>query len=174
MERLLQQSLGGFFFFFPKVNLRFGFGLRSERPTQREKNWLGAAPSRPQTLEKLSQWERGHQIHLLHLLWRGDQHQTFTRFTSVLLELLCEYFVLAFVSLDTGAVAIFFSPHQVASHGGFFFFPWHFGLFCSVVGGSALCLVYAFFLWTMSYFRVVAYCWFWLWTVGIHGEALAP
>lgn len=120
LERLLQQSSGGFF---SKVNCTVCFWSETPENDQLEKNWLGAAPSWPQTTEKQSQWEKGDQIHLLHLLWRGDQHQRLTRFPSVLLELLCEPFVLFFFFSLRQEEPIF-SPHQVASHCSFiFFFP---------------------------------------------------
>lgn len=69
------------FVVFFKVNCTIGFGLRSERMTNRK-----ATPSQHLTSEQASQQEKGHQIHLLHLLWRGDQHQKFTRFPSAFVQ----------------------------------------------------------------------------------------
>lgn len=164
LERLLQQSSGGFF---SKVLCTVCFWCETPENDQLEKNWLGAAPSWPQTTEKQSQWEKGDQIHLLHLLWRGDQHQRLTRFPSVLLELLCEPFVLFFFfSLETGG-ANFFSPPGCQPLQFYFFFSLVFWVFCSGGGGGfAFCQMYVFSLWTMCSFRVAAYCWFWLWTRG--------
>lgn len=108
--------------------------------TNRQAGSWGPAPCQPQTMEKPTQQKKGHQIHQLHLLCRREQHQRFTRLTSVFAWAAAWTFWF-FLPLRQKPAPFFFSP-PCGWTMGFFSFPWFSGFFGSSVGVSGRTIQY--------------------------------
>lgn len=83
----------------------------------------GAASSWPHTSEKSSQQEKEPQPHLLHLLWRGDQHQRI-RLPPVCLNC-CLNLLFGFLGFFSWERSHYLLPTTWWAGRFFFSFPWH-------------------------------------------------